>query len=98
MALAFLAVGDVAASLIGRRFGKNQILSKTLEGDLACFISCAITGVAFYFAGLNLPLPIILAGAASASFTEAMPIPLNDNLTMPLLSGALMTLLYLFFS
>jgi acyl phosphate:glycerol-3-phosphate acyltransferase len=96
LAVAFLAIGDALAGMVGRSMGKRRIFNKTLEGDLACFFSCAVTGMIFYFAGINIPWPIILVGAFIASLVEALPIPLNDNLTMPLLSGAVMTLLVLF--
>jgi acyl phosphate:glycerol-3-phosphate acyltransferase len=96
LAVAFLAIGDSLAGIVGRSIGKRQILGKTIEGDLTCFFSCAVTGMVFYFAGISIAWPIILIGAFTASLSEAMPIPINDNLTMPLLSGAVMTLMVLF--
>jgi glycerol-3-phosphate acyltransferase PlsY len=93
IALSFLAVGDAVAGIVGRWIGKRHLLGKTLEGDLACFFSCTATGSIFYFAGSSLSFPTIMIGAAIASVVEAIPLQVNDNLTIPLLSGAVMTLL-----
>lgn len=91
-AVCFLAFGDVAATAIGERFGRTKIGSKSLEGTLA-FVAAAV------FAGLLLPLVgipvlhgIILAGAIFAAAVELLPIPVNDNLLIPLVSGGVMTL------
>lgn len=95
MALAFLAVGDSMAGLVGRWIGRRPVFGKTLAGHLAGLFSCIIIGAIFYFAGINLPWQVILIGAFIASLSEAMPVPLNDNLSMPLISGLVMALLYL---
>ena len=93
LAFAFLAVGDPLATIVGKRIGKRRLFGKTLEGNLACFVSCVITGLVFYYAGLNLPWLTILVGAVSATIVQALPLPINDNLTIPLLTGAAMTLM-----
>jgi len=93
LALCFLAVGDALATLVGKHIGKRRLLGKTLEGDLACFISCIAVGLVFYYAGLNIPLLTILVGAAGATIVEAVPLPVNDNLTMPLFAGVVMTVM-----
>jgi glycerol-3-phosphate acyltransferase PlsY len=91
-ALIFLAAGDAFAGLVGRSIGKKNLWGKTLEGDLACFLSNIAAGSVLYFSGLNLPWFTILAGALAAGIIEALPLPINDNLTMPLAAGAVMTL------
>jgi len=93
LALCFLAVGDAVATVIGKRIGKRQLWGKTLEGDLACFISCVAIGFISYYAGLNIPLLTVLAGGIGATIVEAMPLPINDNLTMPLFAGVVMTVM-----
>ena len=95
LALAFLAIGDAVGTIVGERIGKRRLLGKTLEGDLACFISCIAIGLVFHYGGLNIPLLTILIGSVSATLIEAMPLPLNDNLTMPLFAGLVMTLMQL---
>ena len=93
LALSFLAVGDPLATIVGKQIGKRKLLGKTLEGDLACFVSCVTIGLVFYYAGLNVPLLTILAGALCATIVEAIPLPINDNLTMPLFAGVVMTVI-----
>ena len=93
LALSFLAVGDAMATIVGKQIGRTRFLGKTVEGDLACFISCVATGFVFYHAGLDIRLLTILVGSLAATFVEAMPLPINDNLTMPISAGVVMTLM-----
>lgn len=93
LAISFMAVGDAVAAFVGKRIGKRKLLGKTLEADLASFISCLAVGFIFYSVGLELPLLTIVVGSVVAAVVEAMPIPINDNLTIPLLSGVVMTVM-----
>ena len=95
LALSFLAVGDTVATLVSKQLGKVRFLKKTIEGNLACFVSCIATGLVYYFAGLDITLFTILLGSASATIAEALPLPIDDNLTMPLFAGLVMTLMQL---
>ena len=46
-----LAFGDVAACMIGLRFGKDKIFhNKSLQGSLACFVVCFLLILAFLIA------------------------------------------------
>ena len=92
LALAFLAIGDAIGTIIGVRIGKRKLLGKTLEGDLACFISCVAIGLILNYGALNIPLLTMLIGSVGATLIEALPLPINDNLTMPLFAGLVMTL------
>ncbi len=89
-ALAFIIVGDTFAALIGRRWGRHRIGAKSLEGSLACLISTVIV------AGVvpNLAWPVGLIGAFTATVVEALPLGVDDNVSVPLLSGLVMTLSY----
>jgi glycerol-3-phosphate acyltransferase PlsY len=95
LALSFLAVGDAVATLVGQWAGRRKLLGKSLEGELACFITCIAIGFGFnfYYAGLNFTLPTIILGSACATLAEALPLPIDDNLTMPLFAGVVMTIL-----
>jgi glycerol-3-phosphate acyltransferase PlsY len=92
LAIAFLAVGDAVGAIVGSTIGRVKSLKKTLEGDLACFLSCIAIGFIFYFSGIGAGITIIIVGAASATAVEATPLPVNDNLVMPLFSGLMMSL------
>jgi len=94
VAVSFLAVGDAMATIVGKRIGKTRLpgKGKTLEGSLACFVSCLIVGIIFYYAGLDVGLLAIAIGALGATIIEAIPLPrpLNDNLTIPIFAGLVM--------
>ncbi len=81
----FMVLGDMAAALVGKMWGRTKILGKkSLEGSTACFIVC----VAIALVKLN---PIIaIVGAFVATLVELIPLPIDDNLTVPLISGAVM--------
>jgi acyl phosphate:glycerol-3-phosphate acyltransferase len=90
-AIGFLALGDTAAAIVGLSVGRVRIFRKTLEGTLAGLSVCI--GVAWLVSilpGLDFPLGIGILGAVSASVVEALPIEVNDNVVIPLLSGTVM--------
>jgi len=98
-ALIMQQIGDAAAAIVGRRFGKNKWpgLRKTLEGSAA--LAVAAFSSAWLFAqlpvdGLSeaLPVGLLAAGAVTAALAEALPMPVDDNLRVPLLAGAAMLL------
>ncbi len=81
-------VGDAAAALVGRRYGKMHWFKspKTVEGTLSFF--AVSLGILVLFK--ILPLPYCIGVAAFAAALELMPFRLNDNLYVPLLSAGLM--------
>ena len=88
-ALAFIIVGDSFAAIIGRRWGKHRIGRKSIEGSLGCLLGtlivAAITpGLAFWLAA---------AGAVVATVTEFLSVKIDDNVSVPLVSGLAMMLL-----
>lgn len=92
-AICFLAFGDVAATTIGERYGKTKIGAKSLEGTAAFIVAGLFVGLLLLpVAGVQLPLMIIVAGAVIAAAVELVPLA-NDNVTIPIVSGAAMTLL-----
>ena len=92
-AMAFIMVGDTFAALVGRRFGRHKIFkTKSLEGSLACLTGTVI--VALFTP--DLLLTVGLTGALAAAVVEALPLKIDDNLTVPLLSGATMAILLKF--
>ena len=84
--LLILVLSDTSAALVGRGIGKVSFWGKTLEGSMAFFI-CSLLIVWIY---PNLDrFPGSLA-ALGATLVELLPIPLDDNLTIPLVAGAIM--------
>jgi dolichol kinase len=92
LAISFLVVGDTMAALVGRRFGRIRILDKSLEGSLACFFSCVAIG--WIYPGPDVTWPMVLVGSFVATVFELMPIPLDDNMRIPLAAGFAMTLVH----
>jgi acyl phosphate:glycerol-3-phosphate acyltransferase len=86
----FLACGDVAATTVGQRFGKTKIGNKSLEGTAAFVVAALLAGFFLSLAGIGLPIWIITLGALVAAGVELLPLPVNDNLTIPVLAGAAM--------
>ena len=80
------AIGDPVAALVGGRFGRRRIIRrKTVEGFTAGL------AVSFLVASLLVSPFIALLGAAGAMLMELLDAP-DDNLTMPIVAGALMML------
>lgn len=90
-AMSYLAVGDTTAAIVGLSVGRVRVFRKTLEGTLAGLAACVgIAWVVSILPGLDLPLAVGILGAVSASVVEALPIEVNDNVVIPVLSGATM--------
>ena len=87
-ALAFIIVGDVCAALIGRKFGRHRFGRKSIEGSLACLAGTVVIAL------IAPEIPIItgLFGALVATITEAMSTKIDDNISVPIVSGLAMTL------
>ncbi|MHC1604700.1 MAG: diacylglycerol/polyprenol kinase family protein [Candidatus Methanofastidiosia archaeon] len=86
-AIAILVVGDSAAALVGKSYGKHKIYrSKTLEGFLSCLI------ISFFICLILLPLSIAFVGSVVAAVTELFSRKLNDNLSIPIVAGLAMTI------
>lgn len=88
-ALAFIIVGDSFAAIIGRRFGRHRYGHKSLEGSLACLVGTVIVALMTP----HLALPVGLVGALAATVFEAFPLGVDDNVTVPIMSGLVMALM-----
>ena len=93
LAICFLVFGDVAATAIGERYGKTKIGNKSLEGSIAFVVAAVSAGVLFSLAGLPIMYGLMLAGAFIAAGVELLPLPVNDNLLIPVVSGGAMSLI-----
>jgi dolichol kinase len=83
-AIAIFALGDSTASLFGGLISKNPLpfnKGKTLEGSLVGFFFAFLAGSFFVS-------PVLaLIGAAVAMTIESLPLPVNDNILIPSLTG-----------
>lgn len=96
--------GDAVAALVGQSIGKIKIGKKSLEGSLACFVLCLAMyyllfplapGLLAPWGGMP-PLSIALVGSVAVTLMELFPVKLgstvelNDNLTVPVVTGVLL--------
>lgn len=86
-ALVFLVLGDAAAAIIGKRFGRPMYWGKSPQGSAACLVICLALGLV-----LLDDWRIAVAGASAATIAEALPVPMDDNMRVPILSGVVMQL------
>jgi phosphoserine phosphatase len=89
-AIAIFCLGDSTASLFGGLISTSLPFNKgkTWEGSLAGFFFAFLAGTFFVS-------PILaLAGAAIAMTIEVLPLPINDNVLVPIITGAAITLLF----
>ena len=84
--LLILILSDTAAALIGKGIGRIPIFKKTLEGAVAFFFSSLF----IVWAYPNLDRFSGSLAALGATVIEILPIPLDDNLTIPLVAGTIM--------
>lgn len=91
LAIVFATVGDLIAKYVGMEHGRIAIGGRTLEGSLGYFLACALSG-ALWAQFVPLTIGQVLVGSAAAALTEALPVDLDDNFTVPLISGAVMAL------
>lgn len=89
-AILFLSLGDPAATLVGVWKGQTKLWDKSVEGHLACLISCFLVAILLASTLDGLSLTVALVGAAVATFFQALPRTLNDNFTIPLGGAACM--------
>jgi HAD superfamily phosphoserine phosphatase-like hydrolase len=88
-AVAIFCLDDSAASLFGGLASSSLPFNKgkTWLGTLAGFFFAFLAGSFF------VSPPLALAGAAIAATIEVLPLPINDNVLVPVLTGAALTLL-----
>lgn len=84
-----LGLGDPAAALIGRRFGRHPLMhGRSLEGTLAFIAAGGLAAAAaLYLAwpglGLGLIAAMAAAGALAGALVELYSVKVDDNLTIP---------------
>ncbi|MGW8268023.1 MAG: diacylglycerol/polyprenol kinase family protein [Longimicrobiales bacterium] len=82
-----LALADPAASAVGQRWGRRKLGAGTVEGSLT------FTVVAFGALTPWASWPQALGAALLTTVVEALPWPLDDNLSVPLVAAGALLLL-----
>ena len=95
LAVLFLSIGDPTATIVGRLWGRTKLSGgKTLQGSLACLISCLIIGFVIQAAAqMSLTVLLVIGGSLAATLSESFSFKVNDNLAMPIGSATVMWLL-----
>jgi dolichol kinase len=87
--LFILSIADPLSSLLGSRFGRVHFFGKSLEGTLTFFVVSFLILRVFSFS-----LPVAAAAAVISSLTELFSSrPIDDNLSIPLVTALALTLL-----
>ena len=83
--LFFIALGDPAAAVVGKRLGITRFHNgRSLEGSFVMFATCLL--VARWLGGFTWSVSAV--SALIAAVTELYSGKIDDNVTVPLLSGA----------
>lgn len=89
-AIATFSLGDSVAAIVGETLGRKRLpfnKGKTVEGSVA-------GAVAGFLAALVYVSPLkALVAAATAAIVESLPLPVNDNLAVPLTTAVTLTLM-----
>ncbi|MFQ5722371.1 MAG: diacylglycerol/polyprenol kinase family protein, partial [Candidatus Aminicenantales bacterium] len=95
LAVSYLIFGDFFSKFFGLHYGRHRIFDKTLEGSLGHFTACLLSGYVF-LQFVSMPIYIYLTGALVASIVEMLPLGVNDNFSVALLSASSMYVFQLF--
>lgn len=88
-AMLFNGLGDAAAALVGRRWGRHRTRwGKSWEGFGAGFVTSLAAGMTVAWLSPDLALAGAALGAFVAAAGEFAPLPLDDNLRVTLGGGA----------
>ncbi len=85
-ALLIMTVGDPVAAIVGSHFNKIRIFNKTLVGSLAGVFACLVVS----FLVPSIPFKLAAVGALAGMTVELLPLPINDNISIPLVSGTIL--------
>lgn len=102
LSLLFLAFADPFASFIGIKYGKDKIFGdKTMQGFIAAMLICFLltVGYLFYYDfSMERILLISLISGVLGAVTELVPVgKIDDNFTIPVLSGLGLTAIFYVF-
>lgn len=86
-AMLFLSLGDAAAELSGKNFGRLRIFGRSLEGTAAFFLVAFVTAFVLFD-----DWRIALVGAFAGAVVELLSFEVDDNLTVPIGSAIALSL------
>jgi dolichol kinase len=95
LSVLYLALGDPTAAMVGSLYGRHKLIGKkSWEGALANFAisSFATLVVALLLFHFSAPkaLALALVGGVVSVLAELCPLPVDDNLSIPVLSALML--------
>ncbi|MCK4941115.1 hypothetical protein KAS45_03395 [candidate division WOR-3 bacterium] len=89
----YIIVGDTFAAIFGQNIKSPKIFqNKTVMGSIGFLGASLLAAFLLYrFTGI-LSLSHLVIGALAASVFEALPLPLDDNFSVPIITGFVMSL------
>ncbi len=91
-AMLFLSLGDAAAELSGKNFGRLKIFQRSMEGTTAFFVVAFLIAYTFFE-----DWRIALLGAFAGAMVELFSFDVDDNLTVPIGSAVALSLVLVLF-
>jgi dolichol kinase len=93
-ACSYIIIGDTFAAIFGQNIKSPRIFQdKTVMGSIGFLVASLVTAYVLHIIDATLPLSDLLIGAVAASVIEALPVPLDDNFSVPIITGFVMSLL-----
>jgi len=90
-ACAYSIVGDTFAAILGQNIKSPKLFKgKTLMGSLGFLLASLAAAVVIYYLPDTLSMKPLIIGVIAASVFESLPLPLNDNFAVPILTGLVM--------
>lgn len=88
----YISVGDTLATIVGQNIKSPEIFkNKTILGSVAFFVGASTAALIFNYFTHFMPIQTIIIGAAAATVLEALPLPLDDNFYVPIITGLILT-------
>ncbi|MBH51872.1 MAG: hypothetical protein CL785_01790 [Chloroflexi bacterium] len=105
LALFYISIGDPVAAIVGIKFGKTVLFrgsgtlktpqnGKTIEGSIAFVSVTLLIAYLIWSKGAYENFTAAAIGAITAAVVEFLPIPLDDNIRVPLISSIVMYFLW----
>lgn len=105
LAVLFLGMGDPIAAIVGTRWGRHKIWTsgalakKSFEGAAANAVLSVIATFIFALTYMGLSVDkagwLAVMGGVASTFAEILPLPIDDNFTIPVVSASLLYFLAL---
>ena len=89
-AVLVVTIADSLAAIVGKRYGRRRFFDKSWLGS-SVFYLCTVVLLLIIFPEKIYWAPLI---AISVACVEAFDLPVNDNVIIPIFTGAVLTIVY----